>query len=60
MILRKTFLLRTELRSLFLFDPLVTFDPSMSVNSGTISVHSELDHAQLEDKMIWLRSEKGD
>ena len=48
-----------ELRSLFLFDSMVTFDPSMPVNSGMLLDHSELDRAQVKDKMIWLRSEKG-
>ena len=43
-----------------MFDPLFAFDPSMPVNSGTIFVHSELDGAQVKDKMIRIRSEKGD
>ena len=61
MILRERFLLRTGALSLFLFDPLVTFDPSMLVNSGSSFVHSELDGAQVKDKMICLRSaKKGD
>ena len=60
MILRKTFLLRTELRPFFLFDALVTFDPSMPVKSETNVVRSELDRAQVKDKMIRLRSGKGD
>ena len=45
---------------MFSFDLLVTFDPSMPVNSGTIFVHSELDSEQVNDKIIWLRSKKGD
>ena len=61
MILRERhFCYERELRSSFLFDPLVTFDSSMPVKSGMIFVHSELDHAQVKDQMIWLRSEKGD
>ena len=44
----------------FLFDLLTTFDPSMPVNNVTIFVHSELDRAQVKDKLIWLRSKKGD
>ena len=45
---------------MFLFDPLVTFDPSMPVNSGMIYVHSNLDRAQVTIKIICFRSEKGD
>ena len=60
MILKRNFCYEQELISLFLFDPLVTFDPSMPVNSGMIFIHSELDGAQAKDKLICSRDEKGD
>ena len=35
-------------------------DGRMPGNDGSIFVHSELDRAQVKDKVIYLRSEKGE